>query len=142
MLFPSTRAVLSLSGGILSDRFGRSHIFFAAFLLSALGLLLAAAWTHPITIALSISALGVQGGIVPPVSMALIGDSVQPERRHLAFGAIFVWRDLGVVIALLGGQFLRLRLGGFGPTFLIFGTVFLMCAFLSTRLARQEQETF
>jgi len=74
--------------------------------------------------------------------MALIGDSVRPERRHLAFGAIFVWRDLGVVIALLGGQFLRLRLGGVGPAFLLFGAIFLMCALLSTKLAKQEQQTF
>jgi predicted MFS family arabinose efflux permease len=142
VLFPSARAVLSLSGGILSDRLGRAHIFFVAFLLSALGLFVAAVWTHPITVALSILALGFQGGIVPTVSMALIGDSVLPERRHLAFGAIFVWRDLGVVIALLGGQFLRIRLGGVSPAFLLFGAIFLVCALLSTRLARQEQETF
>ena len=139
VLFPSARAVLSLSGGILSDRLGRGALFFVAFLLSALGLFVVAVWTHPITIALSILALGFQGGIVPTVSMALIGDSVQPERRHLAFGAIFVWRDLGVVIALLGGQFLRLCLGGVGPAFLLFGTIFLMCALLSTRLAKQQQ---
>jgi len=142
VLFPSARAVLSLSGGILSDRLGRGTLFFAAFLLSALGLFVAAAWTHPITLAISILALGFQGGIVPTVSMALIGDSVQPQRRHPAFGAIFVWRDLGVVIALLGGQFLRLRLGGVGPAFLLFGAIFLMCALLSTKLAGQEQQMF
>lgn len=142
VLFPSARAVLSLSGGILSDRLGRGALFFVAFLLSALGLFVVAVWTHPITIALSILALGFQGGIVPTVSMALIGDSVQPQRRHLAFGAIFVWRDLGVVIALLGGQFLRLRLGGVGPAFFLFGMIFLMCALLSTKLAGQEQQTF
>jgi len=142
VFFPLARAILSLGGGMVSDRLGRGRALFLGFFISGVGVLISAGWSSPIAVALSVLALGIQSGMVPPVSMALIGDSVEPKRRHVAFGAIFFWRDFGVVMAILGGQFVRLQLGGFGMTFLLFGLLFLACAFLGLRLTRREEERF
>lgn len=142
VFFPLARAVLSLAGGMVSDRLGRGRALFVGFFISGVGVLISAGWSSPIAVALSVLTLGIQSGMVPPVSMALIGDSVEPERRHLAFGAIFVWRDFGVALAILGGQYIRLQLGGFGASFLLFGLLFLICAFLGLRLTKREREQF
>jgi MFS family permease len=137
---PIARAVLSLVGGFVSDRLGRGKTLFISFAISFFGLMLAGLWSNMLTLAFSALSLGLQGGLVPVTAMAIIGDSVPSERRHLAFSATFVWRDLGVVVSLFLGQYLSSLMGSFRGTFLIFSVIFLLCAILSFPLIKQEKE--
>ncbi len=114
--------------------------FLLKLVLSSLGLFLAGIWSNSFTIGISAFGLGLLGGLVPVAAMAIIGDSATKERRHLAFGALFFWRDMGVVFSLCLGQFLLARLGDFRLCFLIFACIFILCAFLSMILVRRETE--
>jgi MFS family permease len=140
VLFPLARCIISLSGGAISDRLGRAKTLVLPFIVSSLGLFLAGIRPNIITVGLSAFGLGLQGGLVPVAAMAIIGDSAVKERRHLAFGALFFWRDLGVIFSLFLGQLLLSRLGDFRPCFLTFAGIFLFCASLSIVLVRREAE--
>ena len=137
---PIARAVLSLLGGLISDRLGRGKTLFISFAVSFIGLLSAGIWSNLLTLCFSALSLGLQGGLVPVAAMAIIGDSVPSERRPLAFSATFVWRDLGVVVSLFLGQYLSSLMGSFKGTFLVFACVFLICAFLSLMLIKHEKD--
>ena len=138
---PIARAILSLLGGAVSDKLGRGKTLFLSFAISFLGLFLASMWSNMFTLGFSALSLGLQGGLVPVTAMAIIGDSVPSERRHLAFSATFVWRDLGVVVSLFLGQYLSSLMGSFRGTFLVFACVFLICAFLALTLIKREKDT-
>jgi len=140
VFFPIARLIISFSGGIISDKLGRARTLIFAFIISCLGMFLAGIWSNMITVGFSAFSLGLQGGLVPVAAMAIIGDSAVKERRHLAFSALFVWRDLGVVFSVFLGQYLRELLGGFRPCFLVFAGIFLVCAILSIILVRRETE--
>jgi hypothetical protein len=140
VFFPLARFILSFSGGAISDKLGRARTLILSFIISSLGLFLAGMWSNIFTVGLSAFGLGLQGGLVPVAAMAIVGDSAIPERRHLAFGALFVWRDLSVVVSIFLGQYLRLLFGGFQLTFLVFAGIFFICAFLSGILIRSEDE--
>lgn len=135
---PLARAGLSLLGGAISDKLGRGKTLFLSFLISFLGLASASIRSNIATLGFSAFSLGVLGGLVPVSAMAIIGDSVTTERRHLAFSATFVWRDLGVVISLFLGQYLSMVFGGVKTTFIIFAGIFLISALLSLILIRYE----
>jgi hypothetical protein len=90
------------------------------------------------TLATSALAMGLMQGNVPVASMRIVGDSAQKGRRHLAFGAIYVWRDLGVVAGLLGGEAFR----DFRLSLIVFAVLFVACGALSPALARRAQEQF
>jgi MFS family permease len=136
---PLARAILSFAGGIVSDKLGRGKTLFISFAISFIGLLLAGLWSNMLTLAFSALSLGIQGGLVPVATMAMIGDSVSSERRHLGFSATFVWRDLGVVVSLFLGQYLSSIMGGFKGTFLVFSVIFMICAILSLPLIKREK---
>jgi len=140
VFFPLARFAISFAGGTISDKLGRAKTLILAFVISSLGLSLAGLWSNIVTAGFSAFGLGLQGGLVPVAAMAIIGDSAVRERRHLAFGALFVWRDLGVVFSVFLGQYLRSLLGGFRPCFLTFACIFLFCALLSIILVRREAE--
>ena len=140
VLFPLTRFVVSFTGGFISDKLGRAKTLVLPFVVSSLGLFLAGMWSNMFTIGISALGLGLLGGLVPVAATAMIGDSATRERRHLAFGALFFWRDLGVVFSLFLGQFLLARLGDFRLCFFVFACIFVLCAFLSLILVRQEAE--
>jgi len=137
---PIARAVLSLTGGMISDRLGRGKTLFLSFAISFLGLVFASIKSNIVTLSFSALSLGVLGGLVPVAAMAIIGDSVSSERRHLAFSATFVWRDLGVVVSLFLGQYLSSLFGGLRLTFVIFSVIFLICGLLSLILIKHEKE--
>jgi len=136
---PRVRAFLSFGGGALSDRLGRGKTLFISFVIGAVGLLIAGFWQSLTAAALAAFSLGFQGGLVPPISMAIIGEETKSQRRHLALGAVFFWRDLGVVLALLLGPSLKLMLKSFQSTFGIFSIIFLLCAIVSVILMRTEE---
>ena len=141
VLFPLARFVVSLTGGFILDKLGRAKTLVLPFIVCSLGLFLAGIWSNIFTIGISAFGLGLMGGLVPVAAMAMIGDSASRERRHLAFGALFFWRDMGVVFSLFLGQFLLAKLGDFRLCFLIFACIFVLCAFLSMMLVRREAET-
>lgn len=138
---PIARAVLSLVGGLISDKLGRGKTLFLSFAISTVGLLSAGIWSNVVTLAFTALSLGLQGGLVPVSAMAIIGDSVNTERRHLAFSATFVWRDLGVVLSLFFGQYISSKLGGFSGTFIIFAGIFFICSLISLSLIKHEKES-
>jgi hypothetical protein len=82
-------------------------------------------------------------------SMALMGDVAKSESRHMALGAIFLWRDLGIVIPLFVAGALKGLLpnpqdsGAVGRVFhaALFGfaAVFVLCAFLTDALRKAVQ---
>jgi len=149
--FFAIKALMSVMGGRLSDFLGRDRILRYGFLLSTAGMLIAGMWTSRPMLSLSLCALalGTQAALVPTASTALVGDLVAGERRHLGLGAIFVWRDVGVVVALLFGKALAGLLGGqplaIGPislqgqqvVFLVFALVFAFCALITAWLTKK-----
>ncbi|MFC1718070.1 MFS transporter [Candidatus Poribacteria bacterium] len=140
VFFPLARFIVSFLGGPISDRLGRAKTLVLPFIVSFLGLLLAGIWSNAVTIGLAAFGLGLLGGLVPVAAMGIIGDSATTERRHLALGALFFWRDMGVVFSLSLGQFLMVRLDSYKLCFLVFACIFLACALLSIALVRREAE--
>jgi len=136
------RLLFTYAAGSLTDRVGAVAVLVASFLLSAVGFLLPAVVTTPVTLGVGALAMGLMQGTVPVASMRIVGDSTQKGRRHLAFGAIYVWRDLGVVAGLLGGAAFQRAVGDFGLSLLVFAAAFLLSAALSPALARRAQERF
>jgi MFS family permease len=138
--YPAARLVWSLVSGVLSDRLGRATVLAGAFLLASLSLVWCAASSHRAAIGLAAAALGLLGAAVPVVASAIVGDSADRQRRPLAYGSIFAFRDAGVVIAAMGGQVLRERFGGFQTVFFAFAIVFLICGVISVVLQRWAEQ--
>ena len=65
---------------------------------------------------------------------------LEPERRHLAFGALYAWRNLGVSAAILFGQGLRTWLGGDRAAFAAFACVLAACGLVSAIVFRHSAE--
>jgi MFS family permease len=104
------------------------------FLLSALCLLLAVAVRAPLTIALTALALGIQAAAVPVATTSWVGDRAKAEDRPYTWAAIGVWSNMGTGLAILLGQSLLARLGGWPPAFVAFAVCYVACAALATRL--------
>lgn len=138
--FPAARLVVSFAGGILSDFFGRHRLFLISFALGAVGLIGCVLYKHPASVALAALFLGALHAAVPVAAMALIGDSAHRSRRPLAYGALFVWRDLGVVIAILASRVLQVHMGGFDAVLLVFGVVFGLCCIPAALLGKRAAE--
>jgi len=131
------RLSTDLLGGRLSDSKGRGKVLFGAFLLSAAGMLSVSIWhRHLASILVGTAALGILFSAVPFTTLARIGDLVEPSKRQIAYGAIFIWRDLGVGISVLAGLYLRNLLGGFQMLFLFFSILFFLLSLLSFQVGR------
>ncbi|MFQ5810571.1 MAG: MFS transporter, partial [Armatimonadota bacterium] len=138
--FPAARLVISFAGGILSDRFGRHRVFLTGFALTAAGLIGCVIYEHPASVALAALFMGGLHAGIPVAAMALIGDSADRGRRPLAYGALFVWRDLGIVIAILASRILQVHTGGFETVLLSFGVLFALCCIPAALLGRRSEE--
>ncbi|MGD8239397.1 MAG: MFS transporter [Armatimonadota bacterium] len=138
--FPAARLVVSFAGGILSDRFGRHRVFLAGFGLTAAGLIGCVIYEHPASVALAALFMGGLHAGIPVAAMALIGDSADRGRRPLAYGALFVWRDLGIVVAILASRILQVHTGGFETVLLSFGVLFALCCIPAALLGRRAEE--
>lgn len=101
--FYVVRVALCVPAGVLADRIGKARVLTISFLIAALGILVAALWQSSpgISLTLCAGAMAVQNTLTAANSMALMGDVAKSEHRHMALGAVFVWRDLGVAIPLL-----------------------------------------
>lgn len=140
--FYVTRMVCGYFAGWLSDRVGRDTVLILGFLFSAIGLGLAIFVRTPWALFISAATFGLQVGTVPIVVMAMIGDSTTPERRHLVFGAIYLWRDLGVAVSILTGMYLNAYTRNFTVGFGVFAILFLICMVFSFNLRRYREEDF
>ncbi|MFA5392830.1 MAG: MFS transporter [Candidatus Ratteibacteria bacterium] len=98
----------SYLGGAFSDRFGRKNGFLAAFTSGFLGIIILAFWPTLLNIVLASVLLGVVFGMVPTVTVGLIGDRIKPKDRALTLAAFFFWRDIGIAGSIfLGGVLLQ-----------------------------------
>ncbi len=129
--FYFARLISSWYSGFVSDRLGRRGVLVWGFSVAAVGMLFGLKTDSLWALFAAAAALGVQTGTVPVAAMAMVGDAIEPSRRHLAFGAIYVWRDLGVALAILGSQYIVRFLGGYTMCFGIFAILFALCAGLS-----------
>ncbi|NLC55556.1 MAG: MFS transporter [Armatimonadetes bacterium] len=136
--FYGGRLVSSWYSGWISDQLGRRGVLVWGFGLAAAGMLVGLKTDNLWALFTAALALGVQTGTVPVAAMAMIGDAVDSRQRHLAFGAIYVWRDLGVAVAILGAQYIVRFLGGYGICFALFALLFAACAVLASSLRGQE----
>lgn len=138
-LYPATRMVMSFVGGHLTDRIGQVRVLVGGFSVGALGLLLTVLWRSPYAVVVTGFALGLLSSTVPVVATAIVGDAADRKRRPLAYGIIFSWRDLGVVVAAVGANLLGLELG-LTSAFGAFVWVFAGCAVLSLYLGRFAEQ--
>lgn len=138
-LYPAMRTVLSLAGGHVMDRAGHKPVLVGSFLAGAAGLVLTVLWPHPLGVVIAATMLGLVSSTVPVVSGAMVG-SVDIRQRPLAYGIIFTWRDLGVVIAAVGANIIGLELD-LQAAFSFFACVFIACGLLTLCLpqARGDQ---
>ncbi len=135
---PLARAVLSVTGSPFSDRWGRGRVLFVSFGVSALGVGVAVAYPSGWSASLAALMLGLQGGLVPPIATALVGDVTAPEDRPSALGAVFFWRDVGVVM-VFGVSILRSSTGFTVEARALMGAfaaLYAVCAVVSAFLVR------
>lgn len=138
--YPFARMVLSLASGLLSERLSHGTVLAIGFFGGAAGMVVPLLIEHPVGLAVTALALGLLNGAVPVVSTALIGTSAEQKRRPLTYGAMFTWRDLGVVVATVVGGILGLRAESVAVTFGIFGAVFVACGVASLILNRYAEQ--
>lgn len=143
----SIAALFSLAGGLavyiggpLSDRFGRPKALLVTFAVAAVGLLLAGAFPASLLAMMACAVLlGMQGGLVPTLTLAMIGDAATSQRRQNAYGALFFWRDMGVAASLLVAQWLRQQVS-VQVSLLVMAGLSVVCAMLSVVLGRRAEE--
>ncbi|MFQ6098600.1 MAG: MFS transporter, partial [Armatimonadota bacterium] len=138
--YPAARLFMAFVGATLSDALGRHRVFFGAFALASLCLAASTVSEHAVSLALAALALGALNGAVPPTAMALIGDSADRSRRRLAYGALFVWRDLGVAAAIVFSKMLQVMRGEYDAPFAAFAAIFGVCAVPALLLGRRTDE--
>ena len=140
LFYPAARLVLSFTSGLLTERVSHGSLLALGFFGGALGMLVPLTIHHPLGLAVTALMLGLLNGSVPVVSTALIGDSADSKRRPLIYGAMFTWRDLGVVVAVVAGKLLGLTTDNVALVFGVFGMVFAICGVASLALNRYAEE--
>jgi hypothetical protein len=110
------------------------------FLGAAIGLGVAVFSKSLAALSLAAAMLGLQSGTVPTVVTAMVGDATDEHRRHLVFAALSLLPSFGVGFTIVGGQYLRLLLGGFSRTFIIYASIFSLCALLTIDIGRRAEE--
>jgi MFS family permease len=138
--FYIARLLASWSVGGLSDLVGRDKVMRYMFLGAAIGLGVAVFSKSLAALSLAAAMLGLQSGTVPTVITAMVGDSTDERRRHLVFAALSLLPNFGVGFTIVGGQYLRLLLGGFSRTFIIYALIFFLCALLTIDIGRRAEE--
>lgn len=140
MLYPAGRMVLSIVGGALADRVGHGFLMSAGFVSAAVGMTIAAQWDSIVAMGVAALSLALLNGTVPVASTAMVGDSAERKRRPLAYGALFAYRDLGVVVSAIWGKVLMHEGGQFAQTFSTFTIVFIACGLVALLLQRYARE--
>ncbi len=114
--------------GMLADRFGSWKVLIAGGLLYALGLLLMAVTSHPLTFTLSAGALiGIaQSGTTYAVIYGVLGRTVSADKRSWAFGVAAAAGSFGQFVMIPVETWLIGHLGWQGALFLLAGAALLI----------------
>lgn len=115
-------AIMGVSGGPLSDSFGRRPV--AMVCLAALSVsILAAAFAPNLETLLALRVLtGLSGGAIPPNIIGAVSDVISPARRAQAVGALLSIQGLAAVISIPLVAVLA-DLGGWRLAFIVYGGV-------------------
>lgn len=138
--YPFSRMVLSFASGVMTERVSQGTVLAVGFFGGAAGMAVPLLVRHPLGLAVTALMLGLLNGAVPVVSSALIGSSEEQKRRPLTYGAMFTWRDLGVVVAAVAGGILGVKAGSVETTFVVFAVVFALCGVVSLVLNRYAEQ--
>ena len=115
-----TMALFQAPFGILSDRFGRKNVIILGMIQYIVGNFIA--W-HPVNIfGLIIGRLVAGSGAVTSSGMAMVQESVPPERRNLAMALLGIPIGFAFMIGIVLGPLISARLGA--------DTLFLISALL------------
>ncbi len=139
-VFFATRLVVSVFGGFFSDFMARTTVITIAYVAGGVSLAAAASLEGALSMAAAAGCLGLVSGVVPVSVTACTGDWFEPAQRSLALGAAFVWRDMGMVVSLIGGQFLVELSGGFSTPLFVFGALFAMAGAGAMMLPSHNQQ--
>ena len=114
--------------GMLADRFGAWKVLVAGGLMYALGLLLMAVTSHPLTFTLSAGVLiGIaQSGSTYAVIYGVLGRTVSPEKRSWAFGVAAAAGSFGQFVMIPIETWLISHLGWQGALWLLAGTALVI----------------
>lgn len=114
--------------GMVADRFGAWKVLVAGGLMYALGLLLMAVASHPLTFTLSAGVLiGIaQSGSTYAVIYGVLGRTVSPEKRSWAFGVAAAAGSFGQFVMIPVETWLISHLGWQGALVLLAGTALLI----------------
>jgi len=114
--------------GMLADRFGAWKVLVAGGLAYALGLLLMAVTSHPLSFTLGAGVLiGIaQSGSTYAVIYGVLGRTVSPERRSWAFGVAAAAGSFGQFVMIPVETWLISHLGWQGALYLLAGAALLI----------------
>lgn len=118
----------SYAAGFMADWLGREHVLILSFGVAGLGLLLPTFVAGALAMSIAALAMGLLNSAVPVATNAMIGDLTAFGNRHLAIASLFVWRDLGVGIAILAGAAIITLVGSEQLIFGLFSAAFLVSA--------------
>lgn len=141
-LFGAGSFIAQLSGGELTDRFGRKPVMLASFLVTPIFVILLGALQNLWLISACTFILGLFTDLYRPAVSAAVADIVPPENRPRAYGYIYWAVNLGFAISpLLAGtlaeyNYLYLFIGD-GLTTFLFGLIILF-GFKESRPAEAE----
>ena len=128
------RLIVSIAGGHLSDVFARRAVMATAFVAGSAALFVAGAYEAGWTFVVAACCLGLVSGVVPVSATACAGEWFPPQKRSLALGAAFVWRDAGMVSSLVAGRLLADAWGDFSGPIFVFAAAFAVCGIVSFAL--------
>ncbi len=116
------------AAGMVADRFGAWKVLIAGGLLYALGLLLMAVSSHPLSFTLSAGVLiGIaQSGSTYAVIYGVLGRTVSPEKRSWAFGVAAAAGSFGQFVMIPVETWLIGQLGWQGALYLLAGAALLI----------------
>ncbi|MBW8844629.1 MAG: MFS transporter [Burkholderiales bacterium] len=114
--------------GMLADRFGAWKVLIAGGVFYALGLLLMAVTSHPLSFTLSAGVLiGIaQSGSTYAVIYGVLGRTVSPEKRSWAFGVAAAAGSFGQFVMIPVETWLIGHLGWQGALYLLAGAALLI----------------